>query len=66
MKIRRIIGDMPYDAFGKHATGREVYAQSAGGNYVWLPEFEGDDTENLPTTETDEEYRDRLFSEEEE
>ena len=50
-RIRRIDGDMPFDSNGRHATGREVWQQAAAGNWCWMPEFEGDDTEDLPETE---------------
>ncbi len=50
-RIRMINGPMPFDQNGRHATGREVWAQAAAGNWVWLPEFEGDDTEDMEVTE---------------
>lgn len=50
-RIRRINGPMPFDKDGRHATGREVWAQAAAGNWVWAPEFEGDDTEDMEVTE---------------
>ena len=55
-KIRYIIGGMPYDSNGRHATGREVWSQAAAGNWCWMPEYEGDDTVDLPETETQREY----------
>lgn len=61
MIIRNIVGDMPFDRDGKHATGRKIWGQAAAGNWVWLPEFEGDDTVNLPTTESAEDFRKRLW-----
>ena len=51
IRIRMINGPMPFDKDGKHATGREVWTQAAAGNWVWAPEFEGDDTEDMPETE---------------
>lgn len=58
--IRRIIGPMPYDYGGKHATGREVWRQAASGTWCWMPEYEGDETEELPETEDIIEYNSRL------
>ena len=40
-RIRMINGPMPFDQNGWHATGREVWAQAAAGNWIWAPEFEG-------------------------
>lgn len=55
-RIRYIDGDMPFDRDGQHATGREVAEwvnPTSGGDPVlcWFPEYEGDDTVNLPCTE---------------
>lgn len=36
MKIRNIVGDMPYDSQGRHCTGREVWTQAAAGNLCGL------------------------------
>lgn len=55
VRIRRINGPMPFDSFGRHATGREVWRQSAAGTWGWADEFEGDPTEDLPETEEPEE-----------
>ena len=67
MEIRDIIGDMPFDREGRHATGRErtVWNDYAQG-YVWEPEYEGDDTIDLPNTETEEKYQARYMEYEEE
>jgi len=61
--IRYIIGDMPFDRDGVHATGREVLRESPAGTLVWYPEYEDDDTWDDPVTESDEEY-DKRYSEE--
>ena len=50
-RIRQINGPMPFDSFGRHATGREVWAQAASGDWCWQNEYEGDPTEDLPETE---------------
>lgn len=51
IRIRCIVGPMPFDQDGRHATGREVWAQAAAGNWCRVPEFEGDDTEDMEVTE---------------
>ena len=51
IRIRCIVGPMPFDQNGRHATGREVWARAAAGNWCWVPEFEGDETEDMPDTE---------------
>lgn len=51
IRIRNIDGSMPFDSNGRHATGREVWAKAAAGNWTWTVEYEGDDTEDLPETE---------------
>ena len=61
IRIRCIVGEMPFDQNGRHATGREVWDQAAAGNWCWLPEFEGDDTEDLPVTETAHEHLERYI-----
>ncbi len=58
MEIRYIDGEMPFDRDGQHATGREVAEwvhPTSGGDPVlcWFPEYEGDDTVNLPCTESE-------------
>ena len=60
-KIRLIVGDMPFDRDGRQATGREVWAKAAAGNWCWLPEYEGDDTEGLSITEPFEEFLARML-----
>jgi hypothetical protein len=55
-RIRYIDGEIPFDRDGQHATGREVAEwvnPTSGGDPVlcWFPEYEGDDTVNLPCTE---------------
>lgn len=59
-RIRQINGPMPYDKYDGvnfvHATGREVWAQAASGDWCWQNEYEGDPTEDLPETEEAEDY----------
>lgn len=59
--IRRLIGPMPFDRDGFHATGREVLMPSLAfeGQNSWYYEYEDWDTVELDTTETDEEYEAR-------
>lgn len=52
-RIRNNYGPMPFDRRGVHATGREVYRQSLGGVWNWQPEYEDDDTVDLPETDPD-------------
>lgn len=60
MYIRNCI-TMPFDKDGRHATGREYLGTSAAGTVCWCTEYEGDETESLPTTETEDEYNLRLL-----
>lgn len=60
MKIRNIVGEMPFDRMGVHATGREVYRKAADGiHWSWFPEYENDFTVDMEVTETAEEYEER-------
>lgn len=49
MKIREL-RNIPFDKNGRHATGREVLWETSSGS-IWVDEYEGDDTVDLPTTE---------------
>lgn len=59
--VRYIVGNMPFDANGVHATGREVLMPSLAfkGQNAWYAEYEDWDTVDLDVTETDEEYEAR-------
>ena len=50
-RIRRNLGDMPFDRDGYHATGREVLTRVGDGSFVWLPEYEDGETVDLPETD---------------
>lgn len=59
--IRRLIGPMPFDRDGFHATGREVLMPSLAfeGQNSWYYEYEDWDTVDMPTTESEDEYFER-------
>ena len=62
MEIRRIVGAMPFDSNGRHATGREYLDWNAAGTrMVWHDEYEGDATEDLPETESEADYSRRYY-----
>lgn len=63
--IRRIVGDMPFDRDGIHATGREIlqYSHVYGEEKQWYTEYEDWDTTELDTTESEEEYEARVEAE---
>lgn len=50
IRIRANFGPMPFDSRGAHATGREVL-KDCGAGMVWYPEYEDDDTVDLPETD---------------
>jgi len=62
MQIRYCL-KMPFDKDGKHATGREYLGTAAAGNPCWIDEYEGDPTCDLPTTETEDEWKERYYDE---
>ena len=50
-RIRTSYASMPFDHDGVHATGREVLTRVGDGSFTWLPEYEDDDTVDLPETD---------------
>lgn len=53
-RIRENWGPMPFDRDGRHATGREILVFWKPINqFIWRPEYEGDYTCLLPTTDPD-------------
>ena len=59
IEIRNIVGEMPFDRDGFHATGREVLQELPNGKHAWFAEFEDDSTVDMPITESPDDEAER-------